>query len=139
LDPTTTLKIGVEYLDRLDIKLFPAVGLFMMPSSDVKFDLYFPRPKFARRLPNNYNLDAWWYLAGEYGGGSWSIERMGGMGDQVDINDIRAFVGAEWLTRRNITGFIEFGYVFERELVYASLPDPVPISDTFMFRSGMAF
>jgi hypothetical protein len=139
LNNTTTLKFGAEYLDRLDIKLLPAAGIFMMPSSDVKLDLFFPRPKFAWRLPNNLNLDAWFYLGGEYGGGSWTIERLGGLGDQVDINDIRVFVGSEWLGRRGVSGFTEIGYVFERELVYRSLLDPVPISDTFMIRMGLAF
>jgi hypothetical protein len=139
LDNTTIAKLGVEYLDRLDIKLLPAFGVFMMPNSDLKIDLYFPRPKIARRIPNSYNFEIWGYLGGEYGGGSWTIEREGGMGDQVDINDIRIFVGGEWMGRRQVTGFLEIGYVFNRELVYKSLLDPVDISDTFMIRSGLAF
>lgn len=139
LDNTTTFKLGIEYLDRLDIKLLPAVGVFMMPTSEVKMDLYFPRPKIARRIPNNYNFEVWSYVGGEYGGGSWTIEREGGMGDQVDINDVRVFIGAEWMGRRQVTGFMEIGYVFQRQLVYRSLVNPIDISDTFMFRSGLSF
>lgn len=139
LNNTTTFKIGVEYIDRLDIKLWPAIGFFMMPSSDTKLDIYFPRPKFAWRLPNNYNFDVWAYVGAEYGGGSWTIERLGGVGDQVDINDVRLFLGAEWMGRRRVTGFAEVGYVFERELIYRSLAAPVEISDTFMIRAGLAF
>ncbi len=139
MDNTTTFKFGAEYLDRLDIKLLPAVGFFMMPTADLKVDLFFPRPKIARRIPNSLNLEAWGYIGGEYGGGSWTIERIGGMGDQVDINDLRVFIGTEWLGRRGVTGFLEVGYAFERELFYKNLPAAVSISETFMVRSGLAF
>lgn len=139
MNNTTTFKIGIEYLDRLDIKLFPAVGFFLMPNPNMKVDLYFPRPKIAWRLPNNYNFEVWGYIGGEYGGGSWTIERLGGFGDQVDINDIRIFAGAEWMGRRRVTGFAEIGYVFERELTYRSLLAPIDIADTFMIRAGLAF
>lgn len=140
LNPTTTFKVGIEYFDRVDIKLLPAGGFFLMPNPGMKLDIYFPRPKFAWRVPNNFNREVWGYIGGEYGGGSWTIERIGGLGDQVDINDIRVFVGREWLGPRGLTGFVEFGYVFSRQLVYRSDPEaPVDISDTFMIRSGLAF
>ena len=139
LNGTTTFKLGVEYLDRLEVKLLPAFGLFMMPNPDLKLDLYFPRPKIARRVPNNNNREVWGYIGGEYGGGSWTIVRASGMGDQVDINDIRVFIGREWLGPRGLTGFLEVGYVFDRQLVYRSLVDPVGIADTFMVRMGLAF
>jgi len=41
---------------------------------------------------------------------------------------------------RRVTGFFDVGYVFERELVYRSAPlIDVPIEDSFMIRSGIAF
>ena len=97
MNNTTTFKLGVEYLDRVKVKMLPAFGFFIYPSPDMKLDLYFPRPKLARRLPNLGNYEVWGYIGGEYGGGSWTIKRIGGMGDQVDVNDIRAFVGLEWV------------------------------------------
>jgi len=139
LTPTTTLKFGVEYLDRLDIKLLPAGGLFIQPTPDIKLNLYFPRPKIARRLPNFQNLEVWGYAGGEYGGGSWTVERFGGIGDQVDYNDIRVFLGLEWLTPAQITGFFEGGYVFERELIYKRFDNSLDLSDSFMLRAGIAF
>lgn len=146
ITPNTTLKFGVEYLDRIDIKLFPAGGLFIQPSPDLKMNLYFPRPKIAVRYPNVSNFEVWGYMGAEYGGGSWSLERNRGIlppfDDRVDINDIRFFVGVEWLGPRRVTGFFEGGYVFERELVFdrGALPNrTVPLSDSFMLRSGIAF
>ncbi len=136
----TVGKLGVEYLDRIKVKLLPAVGLFMSPNADMKFDLYFPRTKLAHRIPNVGNYEMWAYAGGEYGGGSWAIERIDGSNDQVDINDVRAFIGVEWIGPRRVTGFFDFGYAFERELVYRSNPlNDLELQDTLMVRSGLAF
>ena len=140
LNNTTTFKAGIEYLDRVRVKLLPAIGFFIYPTPDLKLDVYFPRPKIAQRLPNLGNYEVWGYLGGEYGGGSWTIERINGVGDQVDVNDIRAFIGLEWLGPRQVTGFLEGGYVFDREIVYRSAPHAeIDIDDTFMLRAGLAF
>lgn len=136
----TVGKLGVEYLDRVKVKMLPAVGLFMSPNPDMKFDLYFPRTKLSHRIPNVGNYEMWSYVGAEYGGGSWAIERTDGSDDQVDINDVRAFVGVEWIGPRRVTGFFDFGYAFERELVYASnQSNNLELQDTLMIRSGVAF
>jgi len=133
-------KIGVEYLDRIRLKLLPVVGIYANPNPDMKIDLTFPRSKVSHRIPNFNNFEGWAYVGAEYGGGSWAIDRLGGFEDQVDINDVRAFVGLEWMGPRRVTGFFDVGYVFERELVYRSAPlIDVPIEDSFMIRSGIAF
>lgn len=140
VNPYTVMKFGAEYLDRIDVKLLPAFGFFMQPNNEMKLDLYFPRPKVAHRMPRLGNFDVWAYTGGEYGGGSWAIERMGGINDQVDINDVRAFMGLEWMGPRGVTGFIEGGYVFEREILYRSAPaTELNLPDTFMLRMGFAF
>ncbi len=140
LTPNSTLKFGVEYIDRLAIKLFPAGGLFIQPTPDIKLNLYFPRPKIATRLPNFSNYEVWAYAGAEYGGGSWTVKRAAGFGDQVEINDIRTFIGFEWLGPRGVTGFFEGGYVFERELVFRAFPNfNVDLSDSYMLRAGIAY
>lgn len=136
----TVGKLGVEYLDRVRIKILPAIGLFFSPNPDIKFDLYFPRTKLAHRLPNVGDFEAWGYVGGEYGGGSWAIERIDGSDDQVDINDVRAYAGIEWIGPRRATGFVDFGYAFERELVFRSDPlDDLSLQDTLFVRTGLAF
>ena len=134
-------KLGVEYLDRIRLKLLPVVGIYANPHPDMKIDLAFPRSKISHRIPNFNNFEGWAYVGGEYGGGSWAIERpVAGFEDQVDINDVRAYLGLEWIGPRRVTGFVEFGYVFERELVYRSDPiNDVPLQDSLMLRSGFAF
>jgi hypothetical protein len=85
----------------------------------------------------------WWYVGGEYGGGSWTIERTGdlsGVSDQIDINDIRVYVGLECFNLNRYHAFAEVGYVFQRELVYVITPqDSLDLTDTFMLRAGVSF
>ena len=140
LTPTMTAKVGVEYIDRVDLKLLPAVGLFWRPNPDVALDIYFPRPRFARRWTRQGNTDLWLYLGGEYGGGSWTVKRASGFTDSIDINDIRIFGGIEWTGLRATKGFFEVGYVFNRELVYRyQPPGNLDLQDSFMLRTGFTF
>lgn len=140
LNPYTTFKIGAEYYDRVRLKMLPAFGIFMEPTSDLKIDLFFPRPRLSHRLPKFGNFDVWGYVAAEYGGGSWVIERMGGMNDQVDVNEVRAYFGFEWLGPKGVTGFAETGYVFDREMLYRSDPlNRLQVQDAMMVRLGFAF
>jgi hypothetical protein len=136
----TVGKLGVEYLDRVDVKLLPAFGVYMAPNPNIRWDLYFPRTKLAHRLPNVGNFEVWSYVGAEYGGGSWVMDRRDGSSDQADINDVRSFLGFEWMGPRRVTGFFEVGYVFQREIVYRSDPNnPLKVEDAFMLRSGLAF
>lgn len=140
LTPNLVAKVGVVYLDRNDIKLLPAGGLLWTPTPQVRFDIFFPQPKLAAYLTTVGRFEVWGYLAGEYGGGAWTIERTAGFTDRIDINDIRLSAGLEWTGPRGLTGFFEAGYVFEREVVYVVAPgDSFDPDDTFMVRAGISF
>lgn len=140
VNPYTVGKIGIEYFDRVDVKMLPAFGVYMTPNSDMKLDLYFPRTKLSQRLPNYNNKEGWVYVGGEYGGGSWVIDRRNGANDQADINDVRAFIGTEWRGPKCHTASLEFGYVFNREIVYRSNANLVlDLEDTVMFRAGFTY
>lgn len=142
--PALAAKLGVVYLDRNDIKLLPVFGVVWDPSPDSHCEIVFPRPKLSRRWIPLANHHLWYYVAGEYGGGSWTIVREGPpeFVDSVDYNDLRAVLGLEWLpeTQSGMRGFLEIGYVFERELFYKNRsPHAVELDDTVMFRGGLAF
>jgi hypothetical protein len=140
LTPTMTFKIGVMYLDRNQVKILPAGGLLWTPTPQVRFDIFFPQPKLAAYLTTVGRHELWWYLAGEYGGGAWTIERTDGSSDQIDINDIRISAGLEWSGPRGFTGFFEAGFVFEREVIYVVTPsDSFDPDDTFMLRAGFSW
>lgn len=145
LTPAATVKLGVYYLDRVDWKLIPAGGVLYQPNPFTRFDIFFPQPKFAKYWRTLGTQDVWWYLAGDYGGGSWAVEREDGSEDQVDINELQAIFGFEWGRSDQIrtgrrTAFAEIGYVFDRELVYRNFPSQnLALDDGFMFRLGFGY
>ena len=153
LTPTVSVKAGVEYLDRLRIKLLPAGGVYWEPNTQTKLDIYFPRPKLAWYLTTVGNTEIWWYLGGEYGGGSWTMEHIreaAAVGpdpgvapvvdDRVDINDIRAFIGWETIAQSGFIAFFEIGWVTDREILYSVAPEEnLRLSDTVMLRAGGRF
>ncbi len=96
LTPYTTLKAGVYYLDRNDLKVLPAGGLLYQPTPNTRYDIFFPQPKLAQYFATVGTQDLWGYISGEYGGGSWTIRRANGSSDSIDINDIRVILGVEW-------------------------------------------
>ncbi len=143
--PTMALRGGVIYLDRNKIKLLPAFGLLWTPNPETRFDIFFPHPKLAQRLTTMGNHDVWWYVGGEYGGGAWTVEREAGFSDRIDLNDIRLTLGAEWgqsalLQQGKRTGFVEIGWVTQRELIYVTTPGlSSGLSDSFMVRAGFNY
>jgi hypothetical protein len=140
LTPTVQAKFGVEYWNRNDIKLMPAGGILWTPNPQVRFDIYFPKPKLAMYVTTLGNTEVWGYLAAEYGGGYWTIERDSGVSDRIDINDYRAILGFDFNTGPNIKAFFEAGYVFEREVVYVVSPlDSFSPDSSFMLRGGIAY
>lgn len=139
--PTMMVKLGVNYLDRVDVKILPAVGVLYEPNPQTRLDIFFPRPKLAHLLSTVGTTDVWWYIAGEYGGGSWTINYAPtGFVDQVDINDIRLMLGFEWTSHSGIRGMFEVGWVTQRWLVYRNNPgDNTGLGDSIFLRGGIAF
>ena len=144
LTPNVALKAGVEYINRADIKLLPAGGIVWTPNTQTKFDIYFPQPKFASYLTTLGNWDLWWYVAGEYGGGVWTLQYDDGRESLTDINDIRLMLGLE-LGPPTTGGvgqrgaFFEVGYVWDREIVVVAAGDSQKLNDAIMLRGGIAF
>lgn len=139
MHPTTRVVFGITYIDRLDVKLLPVGGVLWTPNEDTRFELVFPRPKLAQKLTTIGNTDWWWYVAGEYGGGTWEVNTAGLGQTEVDYSDLRLILGLEWAMYEGARGMIEMGYVFDRTLQFNS---PVPdfhVDDTIMLRAGITF
>jgi hypothetical protein len=141
ITPDLDVLFGAVYLDRLDVKLLPAGGFYYRPTPEWDMYLVFPNPKVRRFMSAIGNTKWFWYVAGEYGGGSWTVERQSGtLADRIDINDIRVSGGFEFETQTFIRGHFEFGYVFDREVVFESgAPPTFKPDDTFMVRGGIDF
>jgi hypothetical protein len=145
LSPRMDLHVGVWYLNRNRIKLLPAGGIHWRPNTEWDAFLIFPNPKVRKRFVNIGSSQWWWYVAGEYGGGRWTIERdpagpAGAIDDDIDYNDIRVIGGLEFETATQMHGHVEVGYVFDRELLYDSgAPSSFNLDDTVMLRAGVEF
>jgi hypothetical protein len=150
LSPHTTLKAGLWYLNRVDVKLLPVGGIVWQPNPDVYFDILFPNPKFARRLNTWGNAEWWLYLRAEYGGGVWTIRRNPDFynnvifpsmsHDLVDYDDIRIAVGLDFKTIRQLAGHIEVGLACDRQLHYASgMPGTFNANSTVFIGAGLSY
>jgi hypothetical protein len=143
--PNSTARAGVYYLDRVKVKLMPAVGILWVPNPDTRWDIFFPEPKLSHYLTTHGDKDVWCYLTAYYGGGSWTIEQPDGSDDEVDINDVRIMLGFECgkseLIRQGFRSyFFEIGYAVNRELVYRYNPqDDLDLADSLVFRAGFGY
>ena len=141
ISPNTKVKAGIVYLDRVRIKMLPAGGVFWTPNPDVKFDIYFPEPKAARRLTTIGNTEWWGYVRGEYGGGSWTItpHKAPGPMDEIDYNDIRLALGLEFNRNAGLGGLVEVGTAFNRELYVRGTHEKFTPSTTIFLRAGLIY
>ena len=132
-------------MDRNRVKLLPAGGWMWQPNPTTRVDIFFPQPKYAKYWRTIGTRDVWWYLAGDYGGDSWTIKRDDGRFDSIDINDLRVIGGWEWGLSDQIrsgkrSAFIEIGYVFDREIIYNRTPgENLKPGDGLMFRGGIGY
>ena len=139
MSPVWRFALGVAYLDREDVQFFPLGGVIWTPDPDTRFELVLPRPKLAWRFNCCGGCEDWWYVAGEFGGGSWSIERASGLADQVNYYDWRFAIGWERRCKAGPTVLAEIGYVFNRRLEYDSGGAVFEPDDTIMLRGMIGF
>ena len=147
LTPTVQAKAGIVYLDRNLVKMLPALGVTWTPDADTRYDIFFPAPRVTRRLTTIRNRNVWGYVAGEYGGGAWTFRRSNPLYNGItpfDYNDIRVTLGTEFVpvTGHGLTGNMEIGYVFARQLFYVDGPPQgqyQDLDDTLLLRVGLAY
>ncbi len=72
IDPDLCAVGGVQYLQRVGVKLLPIGGLLWQPTPRWEISMIFPEPKIAYELSAKQHL--WGYVAAEYGGGSWTFK-----------------------------------------------------------------
>lgn len=130
------LLFGVVYLNRDDIPILPVAGLIWTPGDDYRLELTFPRPRYSQLFSYGEGYEDWWYVTGEFGGGTWSVEHPLGANDNLTLTDYRLLLGMERKTDGGGKSFVEIGYVFGRRLEYEHDPATLDMSDTILLRSG---
>jgi hypothetical protein len=131
--------VGAIYLDRYDVNILPAGGLLWTPADDRRFEIIFPRPRFAWRVAESRQAAQWLYVAGEFGGNQWAVRRDSGVNDVVVYHDYRLLFG--WERRPADLGVswrLETGWVTGRLVEYylTDTADYHP-GDTFLVRAGL--
>jgi hypothetical protein len=128
--PASQWILGVDVLDRDDISLLPVFGALWQPYDNLRLDLAFPRPSAALRLGEE---DAWIYIRGQLGGGTWAIERAATQAaDNATYRDLRLLLGVENRDYDGTAWRFEVGYVFARELTYRSGVGDFELEDAAM-------
>lgn len=129
---------GVAVVRQLKSKLLPIGGVIWTPNEDTRFELLFPRPRIARRLWRQDSREAWCYLAGQFGGGAWSVADTPTENVLVSYSDLRLILGVEVLHVQRYDLMLEVGYVFSRDISvnHASLLAPDP---TFLMQASVAY
>lgn len=133
--PQTKLIAGVVYLDRRNVNILPVVGVIYTPNESMRWEITAPRPRFAIEIGDN----VWGYIGGELGGGQWAIRRANGADDVLTYNDFRIILGVERKPIDSLGGNVEIGYVFARNLDFASATPDVEPDDTLMLRGGITY
>lgn len=121
--------LGVEVLDRDDISLLPVFGWVVQPSSNVIWELIFPRPKLRMRVNSNQAF----YVSGELGGGTWAIERSASIRDNMTYRDLRVLCGLMTFGEES-ESVLELGVAFDRELEYRTGVTSPPLGTAFLLR-----
>jgi hypothetical protein len=130
---------GLLYLGRDDVMILPAGGIIWKPADWTNFELLFPKPKLSVRLNAGLGYEDWLYTTAEFGGNTWSIERISGLDDKVTYLDYRALLGMERKLNGGAGYRLEVGYVFGREITFASGIGDFDPQDTFMLRGGVTY
>jgi hypothetical protein len=134
--------LGLAYVDRAEVKFLPIVGVDWKPSDDADYQLVFPSAKLAWRLsssPIPGQDEHWLYLAGDFGGGVWAVERTSGDTDKLDITDWRISLGLEHRVIGGLSERAEIGFAFNRRLEYFSDHDRVSLGDMLLARIGVTY
>ena len=119
--PELKVVLGVTDLDREDIQFLPVAGWIYSPTDgSAEYTMVFPRPKAAWRLTGDATSSNWFFVSGELGGGSFSIQRTGSVHDIVTLRDYRLMAGWETRGTKRHACRIEAGWVFNRAVEYAS-------------------
>lgn len=136
--PKLSLLGGVAVVRQLESHVLPVGGVVWSPREDWRFELLFPRPRVAHRLVFSSSRSAWGYVAGQFGGGSWSITLDDAASTLVTYSDLRVMLGCEWAGSDSLSGVVEAGYVFSRNLSAFGLTQLVP-EDSVLLHGGVTF
>jgi hypothetical protein len=123
---------------QLQSHLLPIGGLVWTPSDDTRLELVVPKPRLVRRYREDENGTAFWYVAGQLGGGAWAVADSPTANVLVSYSDLRLLVGIETFHVAGREWILETGYVFARHLTIDGNVAHSP-SDSVVLQASVAF
>ncbi len=139
MGPQWTWALGVQYWDRVDDLIVPYAGFVWRPDDRWEFTMVWPRPRVDYFLGHTWFGPTWFYARGEYHVEAYEVSLQGtGLQDRMQIEDFRILMGF-----RNFgccaSGFIEAGWVFNREFSFQSVSPDIDLDSGFIARMGVRF
>lgn len=116
LGPHWSLSGGVAVVRQLESSWLPIGGVTWTPTDDWQLEFTIPRPRIARRLFQTEDRDFWCFVAGQYGGGSWTVADGVGGNLLLSYSDMRILVGLNTWHVSNREWTWQIGYVFSRDI-----------------------
>jgi hypothetical protein len=123
--------LGVDFPHRDDLTVLPVAGVVLRPMPELRLDVVFPQPRVVLR----WNEKRTAYVAADFTGDMWAIERAFFEEDVATYRDFRLVLGVQSADCAGPTTYTEIGYVFDRRLEYRSgVGDYKPL-DTVIWRT----
>jgi hypothetical protein len=129
---------GVAYLRQLRSNWLPIGGAVWTPNELTRLELIFPSPRIARQIFADERGSTWAYVAGNFGGGAWSVADTPTSNVLVGYSDLRLLVGVEGFRFHGYEWRAEMGYVFSRDIHVNNISLVSP-SDSMVFQCRLAF
>ncbi|MCA9117037.1 MAG: hypothetical protein KDA79_18325, partial [Planctomycetaceae bacterium] len=139
LSPAWDLAAGFVYFDRDTLGFLPAAGLTYTPNDAWKLEITFPKPKLSWRYYDDGDHQRTMYVAGEFGGGSWTVRRAASFDDSVTLSDLRLLLGWEHREGNLLHWSLEAGWVFNRTIEYRSHLGDRDLNSTAMLRFAIGY
>ena len=137
--PAVMWALGAGYWDRSHDRVIPYAGVVWTPNDLWEWRLVFPKPRVSVFVGNWWGVATWLYVEGEYHVESYQIEiPVAGGREHVQLEDWRAVIGL-----RNDSGivssYIEGGWVFNRDVDFATQVSGFDVSSGFILRAGVRY
>jgi hypothetical protein len=129
---------GIAYVRQLRSHLLPVGGVVWTPSEETRLELVIPKPRLVRRYWCDENGSAYWYVAGQLGGGAWAVADTPTQNVLVGYSDLRLLVGLESFHVNGREWNLEVGYAFSRRLSIDDGP-ALSVPDAVVLQASLGF
>lgn len=138
--PQWMFALGAAYWHRVEDFVIPYAGVVWTPNDYWEFRLMFPKSRISYFLGNWWGGAAWVYGSVEYAVEAYQINMQvpANLDEKIQISDYRALVGLR-TEGGGVTGFVEAGWVFDRQAIFLHGTPGFDINTGFIGRIGVRF